>query len=137
MGRPRRDLRAAMEESTSPPNELAPQEHVARLVKAEGDNRYSCLLPNQQTVLVELAARFRKTIWLKRGGYVIVDLTPVNEQKGKLQGEIVNVVGEEKLWRKQSYWPKEFAKTDNDEDEDDYEESTVGKLPPSDSEADD
>ncbi|KAJ8128589.1 hypothetical protein O1611_g5046 [Lasiodiplodia mahajangana] len=136
MGRPKRDIRAAAEESTTPPDMLTPTQHVARVIKAEGNNLYSCLLPSQQTVLVELAARFRNTIWIKRGGYVLVDLTPPDEKKGKVEGEIANVVAEEKEWRKQSYWPKEFAKiTYDDEDED--EESTVGKMPPSDSEDED
>ncbi|KAI1825987.1 hypothetical protein F4861DRAFT_537580 [Xylaria intraflava] len=137
MGRPRRNLHAVAQESASPPDELMPYQQVARFAKAEGDNRYSCLLPSQQTVLVELAARFHKTIWLRRGGYVIVQLTPENEKKGKVEGEIVNIVVDEKPWRKQSYWPKEFAKNSFEEDEDEDEESTVGKLPPSDSDYDD
>ncbi|KAI0117689.1 hypothetical protein GGR51DRAFT_262958 [Nemania sp. FL0031] len=136
MGRPKRDIRAATQESTTPPDTLAPTQHVARVIKAEGNSRYSCLLPSQQTVLVELAARFRNTVWIKRGGYVLVDLTPTDEKKGKTEGEIANVVSEEKEWRKQSYWPKEFAKTTYD-DEEDEEESNIGKMPPSDSEDED
>ncbi|KAI1401351.1 nucleic acid-binding protein [Hypoxylon fuscum] len=134
MGRPKRDIRAAAEESTTPPDQLTTLQSVAKVIKAEGNNLYSCHLPSQRTVLVELAARFRNTIWIKRGGYVLVDLTPAQDQKGKVEGEIVNVVRDEKEWRKQSYWPKEFPRvTYEDEDED----STVGKMPPSDSEDDD
>ncbi|KAI0543033.1 hypothetical protein GGR58DRAFT_5602 [Xylaria digitata] len=135
MVRTKRDVRAAAEESTTPPSALTPFQSVARVIKAEGNNLYSCSLPSQQTVLVELATRFRNTIWIKRGGYVLVDLTPADEKKGKLEGEIVNVVREEKEWRKQNYWPKEFAKSTYEDDED--EESTVGKMPPSDSEGED
>ncbi|KAI0406082.1 hypothetical protein F4802DRAFT_116273 [Xylaria palmicola] len=135
MGRPKRNLHAAAEESTTPPDELTPSQHLARVVRAEGNSLYSCLLPSKQTVLVELAARFRNTIWIKRGGYVLVDLTPPDEKTGKVEGEIMNVVREEKEWRKQSYWPKEFAKETYDDDED--EDSNVGKLPPSDSEEED
>ncbi|KAI0206302.1 hypothetical protein F4808DRAFT_455065 [Astrocystis sublimbata] len=134
MGRPKRDVLAAAEESTTPPAELTVSQHVARVVKAEGNSLYNCMLPKQQTVLVELAARFRNTIWIKRGGYVLVDLASIDEKKGRVEGEIVNVVREEKEWRKQSYWPKEFAKATYDDDE---EESTVGKMPPSDSEDED
>lgn len=104
MGRPKRDIRAAAEESTTPPDDLTPSQHVARVIKAEGNSLYSCLLPSQQTVLVELAARFRNTIWIKRGGYVLVDLTHPEEKRGKVDGEIANVVHEEKEWRKKSYW---------------------------------
>ncbi|KAI0525972.1 hypothetical protein F5B22DRAFT_262086 [Xylaria bambusicola] len=136
MARPKRNLHAAAEESTTPPDALTPTQSVARVIKAEGNSLYSCLLPNQQIVLVELAARFRNTIWIKRGGYVLVDLTPPEEKRGKVEGEIANVVREEKEWRKQSYWPKEFAKATFDDDDED-EESNVGKMPPSDSEGED
>lgn len=104
MGRPKRDIRAAAEESTTPPDQLTPSQSVAKVVKAEGNSLYACYLPNQRIVLVELAARFRNTIWIKRGGYVLLDLTPFEDQKGKVEGEIVNVVRDEKEWRKQSYW---------------------------------
>lgn len=109
MGRPKRDIRAAAEESTTPPDQLTTLQSVAKVIKAEGNNLYSCHLPSQRTVLVELAARFRNTIWIKRGGYVLVDLTPAQDQKGKVEGEIVNVVRDEKEWRKQSYWSADSA----------------------------
>ncbi|KAI0596304.1 hypothetical protein F4775DRAFT_594536 [Biscogniauxia sp. FL1348] len=136
MGRPKRDVRAAAEESTTPPDQLTGAQSLARVIKAEGNNIYSCSLPDQRIIRAELATRFRNTIWIKRGGYVLVDLVPPKEQKSKVEGEIVNVVREEKEWRKQSYWPKEFAKLTYDSEEDE-EESTVGRMPPSDSDDED
>ncbi|XXG98369.1 D-amino acid oxidase [Hypoxylon texense] len=135
MARPKRDIRAAAEESTTPPDQLTASQSVAKVVKAEGNSLYACCLPDQRTVLVELATRFRNTIWIKRGGYVLLDLTPPEDQKGKVEGEIVNVVRDEKEWRKQSYWPKEFPRSTFGDDED--EDSTVGRMPPSDSEDED
>lgn len=104
MGRPKRDIRAAAEESTTPPSELTSNQSLARVIKAEGNSLYSCFLPDKRTVLVELADRFRNTIWIRRGGYVLVDLIPTKEVKDRVEGEIVNVVREEKAWRKHSYW---------------------------------
>ncbi|KAI1416775.1 nucleic acid-binding protein [Hypoxylon sp. FL1857] len=135
MGRPKRDIRAAAEESTTPPEQLTDAQSLAKVIKAGGNSLYTCSLPNQRTVLVELATRFRNTIWIKRGGYVLVELTPPKEQKGKVEGEIVNVVRDEKEWRKQSYWPKEFPRPTYEDDDD--EDSTVGRMPPSDSEDED
>ncbi|KAI6086178.1 nucleic acid-binding protein [Hypoxylon rubiginosum] len=135
MGRPKRDIRAAAEESTTPPDQLAASQSVARVAKAEGNSLYTCHLPDQRAVLVELAARFRNTIWIKRGGYVLLDLATPKDQKGKVEGEIVNVVRDEKAWRKQSYWPKEFPRATLEDEED--EDSTVGRMPPSDSEDED
>ncbi|KAK6957621.1 hypothetical protein Daesc_000408 [Daldinia eschscholtzii] len=135
MARPKRDIRAAAEESTTPPDQLTEAQSLAKIVKAEGNCLYTCLLPDRRTVVAQLATRFRNTIWIKRGGYVLVELTPPKEQKGRVIGEIVNVVRDEREWRKQSYWPKEFPRSTYEDDED--EDSTVGKLPPSDSEDED
>lgn len=107
MGRPKRNVLAAAAESTTPPDELTPDQQIARVGKPEGNNLYSCILPNTKTVTVELAQRFRNTIWIKRGGFVLVDLTPSEERakaNSKVQGEIVNVVRDEKEWRKMPYW---------------------------------
>ncbi|KAI0387739.1 nucleic acid-binding protein [Hypomontagnella monticulosa] len=133
MGRPKRELRAAAEESLTPPDQLTETQSLAKVIKPEGNSVYACSLPDRRTVLVELPVRFRNTIWLRRGGYVLVELAPPKEQQGKAEGEIVNIVGDEREWRKRSYWPKEFARVTH---EDDDEDSTVGRMPPSDSEDD-
>lgn len=107
MGKPKRNILAAAAESTTPPDELTENQSVARVGKPEGNNLYTCILPNTKTVIVELAQRFRNTIWIKRGGFVLVDLTPDEERtkaNNKVQGEIVNVVRDEKAWRRMSYW---------------------------------
>lgn len=107
MGRPKRNVLAAAAESTTPPDELPASQQIARVGKPEGNNLYSCVLPNTKTVVVELAQRFRNTIWIKRGGFVLVDLAPSEERaraNAKVQGEIVNVVRDEKEWRKMPYW---------------------------------
>ncbi|KAL2164988.1 hypothetical protein VTH06DRAFT_284 [Thermothelomyces fergusii] len=134
MGKPKRAVLAAAQESVTPPDELTETQFVARVQKVEGNSLYTCELPNGKPVLVELEPKFRNTIFIRRGGYVLVDLAPAAERpkNSKVVGEIINIVREEKEWRKQPYWPKEFVKNTFGEDED--EDSTVGKLPPSDSE---
>jgi len=134
MGRPKRNIFAAAEETSTPPSALTVTQSIARVIKAEGNSLYSCTLPNQKTVLVELPSRFRNTIWIKRGGYVLIDTKEADARENKLDGEIINIVREEREWRKEPYWPKEFVKTSAYAEESDDEESTVGKMPPSDSE---
>lgn len=136
MGRPKRNVFAAAEETSTPPSSLTPTQAIARVIKAEGNSLYSCTLPGQKTVLVELPSRFRNTIWIKRGGYVLIDTKEAEVRQNKIDGEIINVVRDEHLWRKEAYWPKEFVKTSAYPDDSDEEESTVGKMPPSDSEED-
>lgn len=107
MGKPRRNVAAAAVESSTPPDELTADQFVVRVLKPEGNSLYACTLPNQKTLLVELAQRFRNTIWIKRGGFVLVDRAPNEERtkaNSKLDGEIINVVRDEKAWRKMPYW---------------------------------
>lgn len=107
MGKPKRAaVLAAAQESATPPNELTETQFVARVQKAEGNSLYTCELPNGKPVLVELEPKFRNTIFIRRGGYVLVDLASAQERlkTSKVMGEIINIVREEKEWRKQSYW---------------------------------
>lgn len=133
MGRPRRNLQAMAEETLTPPAELEEGQAVAQVKKAEGKNLYSVELPHgKEALLVELSARFRSTIWIKRGGFVVIDTSAFQARENKLRGEIVNVVRDEKQWRKQSYWPASFVKNSTYLEYSDDEESTVGKMPPPD-----
>lgn len=104
MGRPKRNIQAAAEETSTPPAEIAPTQSIARVIKAAGNSLYLCVLPGGKEVLVELPSRFRNTIWIKRGGYVLVDTKGGEVRENKLDGEILNVVRDEREWRKASYW---------------------------------
>lgn len=104
MGAPKRKLLATAEETLSPPDTLSKQQHIARVVKATGNNLYSVELPSKTSLLVELPAKFRSTIWIKRGSYVLVDLESLEYRDNKLDGEIINVVRDERAWRKAVYW---------------------------------
>ncbi|KAL4866360.1 hypothetical protein BDV12DRAFT_137513 [Aspergillus spectabilis] len=128
---PRRKVLATAEETLFPPAELSPGQEIARVIKATGNNVYSVEFPSKETALVELPSKFRSTIWMKRGSFVVVDTNALDTRDNKLRGEIVNIVRDEKTWRKTPYWPKEFMKQpvllSDDEDE-----SNVGKMPSSD-----
>ncbi|KAF2143764.1 uncharacterized protein K452DRAFT_224702 [Aplosporella prunicola CBS 121167] len=134
MGRPKRNLLATVEDTLTPPDALTATQSLAKVAKAEGNNLYSVDLPSGNTALVELNPRFRSTIWIKRGSYVVVDQSTLAERENKIQGEIVNVVRDEKAWRKQGYWPKEFPKVSTYPEDSDDDDNRVGMMPPSDSE---
>lgn len=105
MGRPKRKLLATAAETSSPPAVLDQGHMIALVKKAEGNNLYSVELPSgKEPLLAELPSRFRSQIWIKRGGYVVVDSSAFDDRENKLGGEIVNVVRDEKQWRKQAYW---------------------------------
>lgn len=104
MGRPKRNVQAAAEQSLNPPDSLEENQVLVRVIKPEGNNLYSCELANSKTLLLELAQRFRNTIWIRRRGIVLADLYPAGSEESRAVGEIVNVVRDVKAWRKQSYW---------------------------------
>lgn len=130
MPRPKREILADAQSAASPPVTL-PQTHlIARVLKAQGNNIFLVVLPSTKEMLVELEYKLRNTFWIKRGGYVIVDTEALADRDNKLAGEIVTVIMNEKEWRKMSYWPSEFEKKVESDDE---EDSNIGKLPPSES----
>jgi probable RNA-binding protein EIF1AD len=104
MGRPKRQVYATIEDTITPPDVLSEAQSIARAVKGEGKNIYSVELPGGKQILAELEAKFRSTVWIKRGSYVVVDMSGMAERDNKLAGEIINVVRDEKAWRKMSYW---------------------------------
>lgn len=104
MPRPKRQLHATVEETLTPPDILAPTQAIARITKAAGNNLYNAELPDGKPVLAELEPKFRSTIWIKRGSYVVLDTQALADRDNKLDGEIVNVVRDEKAWRKMRYW---------------------------------
>ncbi|KAI9679449.1 MAG: Mitochondrial fission protein [Caeruleum heppii] len=129
---PKRNLQATAAATTDPPATLLPHQFIGRVVRAVGKNIFSVELPTSEQILVELPRQFRSTIWMKRGGFVVVDRNALGERDNKLGGEIVVVVREEREWRKMAYWPEHFAKVLVSHDADsDEEESIVGKMPPS------
>jgi probable RNA-binding protein EIF1AD len=104
MPRPKRDLLATVEDTLTPPNTLPDGHVLARIVKAVGSNLYNADQPSGKPLLVELEPKFRNKIWIKRGSYVVVDTGSLADRENKLDGEIVNVVRDEKAWRKMAYW---------------------------------
>ena len=131
MPRPKRDVQAVAEETITPPGYLSEFQEIARVKQATGNNLYQLEVPSGKLVLAELPARFRSTIWIKRGSFVLIDTAALAERGNKLGGEIVNVVRDEKVWRKMSYWPTVFAAKKSSYD--DESEDGGPQMPPSDS----
>jgi probable RNA-binding protein EIF1AD len=105
MGRSKRALLATAAETSSPPPSLPSGHAIAQVVKAEGTNLYSVRIPSRDDpLLVELPSRFRSQIWIKRGGYVVVNTSAFDDRDNKLDGEIANIVRNEREWRKYPYW---------------------------------
>lgn len=134
MPRPKRDIQAVERETVSPPDILSGSQDIARVKQAAGKNLYQLELASGEEILAELASRFRSTIWIKRGTFVLVDTSALAERDNKLDGEIINVVRDEKVWRKMAYWPSEFLAKTTSYGPDSGDDDDGPKMPPSDSE---
>ncbi|KAL2888811.1 translation initiation factor 1A/IF-1 [Ceratocystis lukuohia] len=119
------------------PRTLEDGQTIARVLKATSANAWECELPSKKNILVQLQSKLHNNVWVRRGGFVLIGLYPEAEVTSKIMGEIVNVVLDEKKWRKMPYWPKEFPLRTFVDDDSEEEESNMGKLPPSDSEDED
>lgn len=104
MPKPKRVVQARVQEATTAPASLPPTQFIARITKIEGKSLYACEQPDGKPILAELEVRLRSTVWIKRGGYVVIDTAGLGGRDNKLDGEIVSVVQDEKAWRKMSYW---------------------------------
>ena len=104
-GKSRKLKASAQNETLQPPPDALPEGHIiTRVIKAIGNNLYQVEQASGESVIAELAPRFRNNVWVKRGSIVIVDTTALAERSNKLGGEISNIATNEKEWRKQSYW---------------------------------
>ena len=125
MPRPKRDLMDVAKATVTPPDTLSATASIACVKQNAGNNLFRVVLPGGDAagILAELPARFRNTIWIKLGNYVVVDTSSGADRANKIGGEIANVVRNEKAWRKMSYWPlefpvkKSFCESESDDDD--------------------
>lgn len=104
MGRQNRGIQAAADETLTPPSALTASQSLVRVLKPEGNNLFSCEFPSKKTATLELAQKFRNTIWIKRGGYALAERYEAGATDTRAEGEIINIVRGEKEWRKMPYW---------------------------------
>jgi probable RNA-binding protein EIF1AD len=90
------------ETPNEPPDSLTPAQFIGRITKAHGNAIYTVEISSKSDLVVELPTKFLNAIWVRRGGYVLVETDGYNE--GKVNGGIIEVITDEKPWRKMSYW---------------------------------
>jgi len=90
---------------------------IVRVFALRGGNILEVEYPNKERILCLLPARFHKTIWVKRGNYVIVE--PFSELQNKIKskdipakvkGRVVHVLLHDhvKDLQKTDLWPNEW-----------------------------
>ncbi|KAH6924549.1 hypothetical protein HPB50_019433 [Hyalomma asiaticum] len=84
------------------------RQEIAQVVKSWGRNLQEVQQPSGIRYLVSIPSKYRKTIWIKRGDFVIVERS---ENGGKVQGEIERVLYRDHInyIKKEKMWPKAFG----------------------------
>jgi hypothetical protein len=89
-----------------PPRDYRFNRHAARHAPAHAAGRAYHYRGGQQPLQCRASRRQTnsRTVWIKRGSFVVVDTSAMADRENKLDGEIVNIVRDEKAWRKMAYW---------------------------------
>lgn len=93
-----------------PPHELPEHQKIACVMEIRDHDLYLCKTSSDEILLTELPPRFRCKIWVRRGGFVVIDTHAFDKKGGKIQAEIIMVIQNEKMWKKKEYWPEVFKK---------------------------
>ncbi|KAI9030181.1 hypothetical protein CLU79DRAFT_716178 [Phycomyces nitens] len=98
-------------------------QHYARSLGPRGNHQHEVEFADGTQKLVVLPPRFRNTIWVKRGHFVIVD-PMVGTTSDKVGGEIVQVLFPKhiKMLKQAGKWPGTFDRKDEHAKEEDEEE---------------
>lgn len=122
-----------------PPDQLDTNEVISKVLANRGSSfeveiapshigRASLILEYgekpETTLLVALSPALRNKYFIRRGGLVLVAL----EERGKIKGEIKNLIADTREWQKMPWWPSEYIET---------RDTTTLDLPPSDSDYED
>ncbi|KAH9417277.1 putative RNA-binding protein eif1ad [Dermatophagoides pteronyssinus] len=93
-----------------------PGEQIVQVLRGCGNNLHEVRQIDGEQYLVSMPTKFRRSVWIKRGDFLIV--TPI-EEGNKVRAEIHSILLKDHIryLKQQNKWPKEFtdAKADNDE----------------------
>ncbi|KAA8904576.1 hypothetical protein TRICI_005446 [Trichomonascus ciferrii] len=107
-----------------PPEELNKDQVIGAIAKPLGNSLYDLEVPESQwgrvieifpdlkdktdrTIVISMPPKFRNTVFVKRGGQVVVDLY-TDEPSTRAYGDLSNVVTNKKEWQRYPYWPQEY-----------------------------
>jgi len=88
---------------------------VGRVLSVRGGNLLDVTLPDGSEILCNVPSRFFKSIWIKRGDFVIIEKlseakTTNRPKESKVKAEVANVLQLDsiKQLKKDGLWPTEF-----------------------------
>ncbi|XP_015593409.1 probable RNA-binding protein EIF1AD [Cephus cinctus] len=83
------------------------KQSIVQLLESRGNNLHEVRDPSGDQYLVSMPTKFRRSIWVKKGDYVLIE--PITEGD-KVKGEIVRILTKDhiQIYRSQNCWPQEF-----------------------------
>lgn len=87
--------------------EIKDDHKLAQVLKTRGNHLYEVRTTDNRQFLVSMPSKFRNTIWIKPGSFVIIEFIA---EGNKVKGEIVKILLKEhvKEMKKNSFWLHEF-----------------------------
>ncbi|KAK9830876.1 hypothetical protein WJX81_000816 [Elliptochloris bilobata] len=104
-------LQSALQDAVQPPTGC---QSIVRAVGSRGGNHVEVEFPDGRRTLAMLPARFNKKLWVRRGGYLVVEEAE-DVGAGAVSALIVSVLysdGVRALRKLPGVWPAEFAEAD-------------------------
>lgn len=85
-----------------------PNQQIVKILGSRGNNLHEAETPDGSKYLVSMPSKFRKSVWIKRGDFVIVD--PI-EEGNKVCAEIVYILYSKqiKYLKSEGLWPETFT----------------------------
>jgi len=86
-------------------------------------------------LVIELPPRFRKSMWIRRGSFIVIDIFETTEEtsSSKLDGEVAIVLQPDqvKSWKKRGLWPSHLdPKAEEPEEDVESENGETGPPEP-------
>ncbi|CAF0882936.1 unnamed protein product [Brachionus calyciflorus] len=80
---------------------------IVRIKGPRGNNLHDVETATGEEFIVTMPVKFRKSVWTKRGDYVVVE--PI-EEGNKVKAEIVQILNKDNIrhFKSEGIWPKEF-----------------------------
>ncbi len=90
-------------------------QQIVRVLQPKGNNLHEVQEASGSSYLVSMPTKFRKSIWVKRGDFVIVEPIPEGD---KVKAEIIHILFPEQIreLQKENKWPAAFPSKTQAED---------------------
>lgn len=105
-------MRSVMAEDLEIP---ASNQDIVRIRASVGNNLHEVETESNETYLVSMPSRFRKSVWVKRGDFILVEPIPEGD---KVRAEMVRPVTSDyiRFLRDNGKWPAAFEKLESQDD---------------------